>query len=233
MPDPKTRPAGLPRKIKAWWWKALKAPGKVARPKSALFWAWRKWRLTKAQPVVNPTRPIVMDDSVNLAEIPKTAQAVGGYVGGRWPTYANGSVQRGWPHAYWCSFAVAVNYDADMLDIERGDATPDQAPTWLKRQLARRSRNAGSYNTRLPGVYIDRADADALVELLAKHALLHGRDYLLATAHYTGEQHFCGPKTCGLHATADATQWTDKALHRNLDQWIVSPMFFKPKPITT
>ncbi len=62
-------------------------------------------------------------------------QAVAGYVNGSWPSY-NGLVKR-YPGAKHLSIAVNTSADARCLDVETGDATPDQAPAWVRRQHAR------------------------------------------------------------------------------------------------
>jgi hypothetical protein len=53
----------------------------------------------------------------------------------------------------------------------------------------------------------------------------------LWTAHYTGHAHLC-TATCGFgfRWTADATQWTDRALGRNLDESVCTDSFFGPPP---
>jgi hypothetical protein len=60
----------------------------------------------------------------SASAIPKTAEAVAGYVGGHWPTY--NQLVKDFPHAHKLSIAVFASEDADCLDIEKGDATPDQ-----------------------------------------------------------------------------------------------------------
>lgn len=68
---------------------------------------------------------------------------------------------------------------------------------------------------------IDVEPGDATIQTCADWLKAHkdGRDYLLWTAHYTGHPHICGP-SCGfgLQHEADATQWTNHALGRNLDE---------------
>jgi len=73
-------------------------------------------------------------DSVDASVIPADAEAVAGYVDGRYR----------WSAADWARFrglklgiAVFATDDGDVLDVEAGDATPDQAPGWVVRQRAR------------------------------------------------------------------------------------------------
>lgn len=74
-------------------------------------------------------------DSVNPAAIPLTAAMVAGYVDGM---YA-------WKPADWARFPRAVHVriacfastnDGHVLDVERGDATPVQAPGWVQKRRA-------------------------------------------------------------------------------------------------
>lgn len=165
---------------------------------------------------------LTMFDDINLSLVPPDAEAVAGYVNGRWPTYP--AVVKKWPKAHHLSIAVTSHADADCLDIEPGDATNVVAPAWVKRQQAR--------GVKRPVVYTNLANAQTLVNVLVKAGI--GRtQFRLWTAHYTGKAHFCSAR-CGFHltTTADATQWTDRALGRSLDQSVVNDAFFgtKPKP---
>ena len=210
------RPSGLPRRVPAWAWK------------------WLRWRTGKKQkpaptppplPAPKPTR-LHMYDDVNVSLIPKNAQAVAGYIGGHWPTYPK--VVAGWPHAKHLSIAVASYYDADCLDVEPGDATIAVAPAWVKRQLALR-KQGHRYNTSKPILYTSASWGAALIAACTKAGLRYGMDYRWWSAHYNPArgEHFCGPKCgFGLKQVAHATQFTDKALGRSLDESVCSPRFF-------
>lgn len=162
--------------------------------------------------------PLTMYDSVDPAEIPANAQAVAGYVNGRWPTFPD--LARKFPDAHRLSIAVTAEAGADCLDIEAGDASPAQAPSWVRRQKSR--------GIRKPVVYCSLSDAHTVVGVLSASGIKRG-DYRLWTAHYTYRPHLCSP-SCGLHMTtrADATQFTNRALGRNLDASLVSDAFFDP-----
>lgn len=159
---------------------------------------------------------VVMYDSVTVSQIPTTARAVAGYVNGYWPTFP--TLVKSFPHAHKLSIAVSASADAEVLDVERGDATPDQAPAWVKRQLAR--------GVKRPGVYCAVSDAPAVLKVLRK-AGIRRKDIRLFTAHYTHAPHRCSP-FCrfGMWTRADATQYTNRALARNLDASLCSPTFF-------
>lgn len=190
--------------------------------KPAWFWVWRKWRLTKSQPEPIPVpvpapRQITMYDSVTIEAIPRTAKAVAGYVGGHWPTF--GQLEKLWPNAHRLSIAIAASEDADCLDIETGDAKPGEAAAWVKRQH--------TLGNKRPVVYTSAAYLQALVDILSAAGLQHGRDYRVWSAHYTFKRHRCSPQCgFGIKITADATQYSDKALGRNLDVSVCSPEFF-------
>lgn len=86
---------------------------------------------------------MLMYDSVTAADIPTDVPAVAGYIDGAYQ----------WSDSDWRRFATSLKLTitvlgdvmGDVLDVETGDATPDQAVDWV-----RRTRAAGhSY----PGVY--------------------------------------------------------------------------------
>lgn len=209
--DPALRPRGLRKVIPLTWWIKDLRLGSGPNPKPVPV-------PPKPKPKPRPGKNITMYDDVNVALIPKTAPAVAGYVGGNWPTYK--SLLKLFPHAKKLSIAVSASEDARCLDVEKGDASPQQAPAWVKRQRAR--------GEKLPVVYTSLAYAQGLVNLLNASGLRYGKDYLLWSAHYTGKRHICSPKCgLGLKVTAHATQYDDKALGRNLDVSVCSPLFFE------
>ena len=160
-------------------------------------------------------KPVTMYDSIDIRQIPPDAQAVAGYVGGNWPTYA--SLAADWPFAKKLSIAVNSRQNAECLDVEAGDARPDQAAAWVKRQQKR--------GVKRPVVYCSVSQAPLLLRTLSKAGVFRA-DIRLWTAHYTFKPHLCS-SSCGYgDLKADATQWTDKALGRNLDASLVTPTFF-------
>lgn len=162
-------------------------------------------------------RSITMYDTITPSAIPANAKAVAGYVGGSWPTFD--TLVKDFPDAHKLSIAVAASEEAECLDVESGDARPDQAPAWVKSAIAR--------GVKKPVVYTSAAYLQDLVFRLSKSGLEHGRDYRIWSAHYTFKRHRCGPKCgFGIKVTADATQYNDKALGRNLDASVCSKSFF-------
>lgn len=171
---------------------------------------------------------LIMFDSVDTAEIPRTANAVGAYAGGKWPTYM--TVKHGWPHAHILSIAVnagehrcADGTPIECLDIEPGDAVPSQAPGWFHAQ-----RQIG---VKRPCFYGSLSWVPN-IETALREAGIARHEYRIWSAHYTGSPHICGPN-CGLSISADATQFTDHALGRNLDESLCNAAFFPTAPVPT
>lgn len=161
--------------------------------------------------------PTTMFDSVNVAEIPLDAAAVAGYVNGYWPTFP--VLEQKFPHARKLSVAVNAFRDAECLDVERGDATPDEAPAWVKRQIRR--------GVARPVVYCSVSVAPQVVETLARSGVKRSQ-VRLWTAHYTGRQHLCDHSCwAAFRDHADATQYDDRAMGRNLDVSLCKPGFFQ------
>jgi hypothetical protein len=76
-----------------------------------------------------------MYDSTSASDIPDTAEMVAGYVDGAFA----------WSDADWARFPNATKVriatqpgtdDGDVLDVELGDATPAQAPAWIRMRQA-------------------------------------------------------------------------------------------------
>jgi hypothetical protein len=167
---------------------------------------------------------VVMYDSVTVGEIPGDAPAVAGYVDGNFANYDE--LVKRFRKARHLSIAVQADADADCLDVEPGDAVPAQAPRWFHQQKAR--------GLARPCFYTSVSAAEPLIGLLAGAGIPRST-YRLWTAHYTNRPHLCNA-ACGfgMLTTADATQWTDTALGRNLDQSECQDSFFAvvlpPKP---
>lgn len=185
---------------------------------------WTKWlhsarqmvRKLRAQIAGKKQKPTVMYDSITLNDIPSNAKAVAGYVGGKWPTFS--SLKARWPKARLVSIAIASNLDAECLDCEPGDATLGEAPGWVKRQLSR--------GIKLPILYTSASQVTPLLNILANSGI-HRSQVRIWSAHYTYHSHLCGPQCgFGIKTNVDATQWTNKALGRNLDESLCAPSFW-------
>ena len=157
---------------------------------------------------------IVMFDTVTVQDIPSFANtsrdAVAGYVDG-WYTNIR-QVEAHDPHAHHLSIAVRATDIADCLDIENGDATPAEAPGWW--------HLATMHGVWRPCLYASIGIIPDVVAALT-HSGIHRSSYRLWAAHYTDHPH--------VEPGCDATQWTDKALGRNLDESLCLDTFF-PAP---
>lgn len=166
---------------------------------------------------------LTMFDSADLSQIPADPPAVACYVDGR---FANSAQARDrFPHARILTIAVFAEHDADCLDIETGDATPAQAAAWYTRQRAR--------GLARPCLYASASVMEAAVLPVLKAAGIpvSSASLRLWSAHYTHKPHICGPSSCGaVSAGMDGTQWTDRALGRNLDQSLLADGFFAAQP---
>lgn len=164
---------------------------------------------------------ITMYDSVNISQIPAGAQAVAGYVDGRFANVAE--LRDKFPGAHILSIAVNAAHDADALDVEQGDAAPGQAAAWYARQKAR--------GIARPCLYASAFTMDTEVIPAIVAAKISRASVRLWSAHYSRTAHICGPASCKeLGITADGSQWTDRAMGRNLDQSLLAADFFGTAP---
>lgn len=156
--------------------------------------------------------PERMFDAVTLSNIPPNPPAVAAYKDG---LYANvDEARKRFPHARIVPIAVFASHVGEALDIETGDATPTQAPAWVKRQKAR--------GVKRPIVYANLSTMPAVLKALSAQGIKRS-DVRVWTAHYTGHSHLCG-KECGAGFTADATQWSTNSRY---DESLCSPRFWR------
>jgi hypothetical protein len=80
------------------------------------------------------TRTMTMYDGVNPDTVPAGAAIYAGYVDGEWQSYD--ALVSEYPSALHVSICVTSADSARVLDVETGDATPDEAPAWASRQRA-------------------------------------------------------------------------------------------------
>lgn len=179
-------------------------------------------RLAHTSGKLDLSRPyITMWDDITVSALPTGGSyAYGGYVDGLWPTYSD--LPERFPNHRLFSIAVFTSDDAECLDIERGDATIEEAPGWFERQVAR-----GVWR---PALYTQAGNLKALeMEMRLRH--VPRGSYRLWSAHYTGKAHLCSPESCGYGLSeADGTQWTSNALGINLDRSLLLPDFFDRRP---
>lgn len=196
----------------------ITAAGLKVRIHSALYRWYRRNKKRLFGWHKKSAKPIAMFDDITPSLIPVSAEAVAGYVDGKWPTYAQ--LVKQFPHAkHHLSIAVFASDSADVLDVEPGDALISQAPAWVRKE-----RELG--NPR-PDIYTAVSWAQKLVDTMTVAGLRYGIDYRLWSAHYTYKPHLCSP-ACGFgfREIAHATQWTDKAGGKSLDESICQASFF-------
>jgi hypothetical protein len=76
----------------------------------------------------------MMYDGVTADTVPAGAAIYAGYVDGNWQSYD--ALVAAYPSARHVAICVTSSDDARVLDVESGDATPDEAPAWAARQRA-------------------------------------------------------------------------------------------------
>jgi peptidoglycan hydrolase-like protein with peptidoglycan-binding domain len=161
---------------------------------------------------------ILMFDDVDVDLLPAGYDAYAGYADG---IYANiSAIKKRFPspNVHILTVAVKSTDVADALDVENGDASIVQAPSWFKLAL--------KGGVTRPALYTSVSNATALVQEMAA-AGIPRTAFRLWTAHYGAGQHICGPSTCsGTTESADATQYTSTANGENLDESACDPDFF-------
>jgi hypothetical protein len=151
----------------------------------------------------------------------KDPQVIGSYRNGR---YENEAVaQQAFPKArHVCYDVNASDPSADILDVEPGDAFPSQAGPWSKKYKG---------TLPLPAHYCSASAVSTLVSDMLDSGFKR-TDFLVQSAHYTMQEHICGPGTCG-YPQADGTQFADKGTKgQNTDLSVFEEHFFKkPSPV--
>lgn len=160
-----------------------------------------------------------MYDTITLSAFPSSLFAAAGYTSGWWVTFP--LIRARWPKTHTVSIAVSASATGACLDIEPGDASPSQAASWYRSERKAGVKRPCLYSSYWEFVYEVRP---ALSEARVKRADVYEWD-----ADYLG----C-PR---LDKSFDATQCTDHALGRNLDESVVTSGFlsiatppYKPLP---
>ena len=138
-----------------------------------------------------------MADSVNVLNLPPGFPAYAGYVNGEYTTWP--LLKKRFPRSRLLPITITLNdlVWAQCLDIENGDATPDQAPRFIN-----------LVPNALRMLYISRDSVPDLMQIMGAAKIERNR-WKLWTAHYGFGKHICGPWTCKLPFQADGTQWVD------------------------
>lgn len=135
-----------------------------------------------------------MYDDVTVANYPADAELVAGYLNGQWPT-ASPALAARCPGAQIVTIDVnGTRPDADVLDMEWGDATPEMCPPWAIKHLA-------LPNARMPVIYCSLSRVQEVLDAMARYGVVAFR---LWVAHYNVAlgAHICSPSVCGLPSGA-------------------------------
>jgi hypothetical protein len=145
--------------------------------------------------------------------------ALGAYVAGNWVTIGPARQLAAQAGIRVLSIAPFASADAQCLDIEAGDASPAQAPAWVRRQHA---RGVGR-----PVLYASASMMGA-VRAMIRNAGIPRDSIRLWSAHYNGQPHICGPETCAYPScpAVDGTQWADSLAGHVIDQSVLADDFF-------
>lgn len=152
---------------------------------------------------------IEMQDDVNLGLLHDPVHAWAGYVGGLFPTWH--PLFQKYPNVPHVGICVNAEEDGDVLDIESGDARPDQFPAWFKRQKAR--------GLARPKAYANKSTMPAVIAA-ARAAGIADDEYDRWVADYDGVA------ALDMGLGEKAKQYTDKGYGRSLDLSVVDPSFF-------
>ena len=160
---------------------------------------------------------LVMYDSINLDQfVGLTMDAAAGYVDGNWQTFWQ--LPNYVPAGTKLVSITVFGNDADCVDQEPGNIEPGPAAAWIAARVGK-----------MPILYTGASNVQNMINLISAEGVARNQ-YRIWSAHYTYYEHICNPNVCG-YTAADATQWTDKAHGRNLDQSILPDNFFgPPKP---
>lgn len=171
----------------------------------------------------------IMLDDTNLEILAKKAagaQAIAGYVNGTWANWDQVVAEYEKSGKHLVSIDVIGDADAQCLDVERGDATPAQAPAWVQRTMEAgiKARDLRWF----PKIYVEEGSARALIDAI-EAAHIGRSDIRIWTGHWTGIPHIC-TMAYGCSVDADATQWSNRYASLSLDINLCKPSFFDGPP---
>lgn len=151
---------------------------------------------------------------------------LGVYAGYAYGTYDNWAalVKRFGATARLVSLAPVVEESSWVmcLDIEPGNAAPDDAPAFQ-----RLPDHGGAVR---PIYYCSAGDLQLVIDALSAAGFARG-EYDLWSAHWLGREHICAPAVCG-YPQADATQWASYPDY-DADIWTAAVFAAPPDPHPT
>lgn len=159
-----------------------------------------------------------MADAIYPQNLPDGFDAYLGYVDGFWPDF--GAIRQRFPNVPVVGLTVYLANQGDGMDVEKGDATPDQGPTYVAMRHA-----AGVAR---PILY---ASASIMADLRARldAAGIARPTYRLISAHYGMGPHICST-ACGFPIDVDGTQWSDQGGGGTFDESLLRDDFFGAHP---
>lgn len=158
---------------------------------------------------------VIFFDDVDVSLLPQ-ADYYAGYADGIFANIA--AIHARFPSAGILSIAVKATDVADALDVEAGDAVNSQVVAWFKLSLSK--------GVTKPCVYTSASNVNTIVGLF-NTAGIPRTSYRLWSAHYGLGSHICGPTTCkATEFACDATQFTDTAEGKSLDESVALSTFF-------
>jgi hypothetical protein len=161
-----------------------------------------------------------MYDSIDPSQFAGLSMdAAAGYVDGKWQTFPTLG-QHVPPGTYLLSITVFGSVNAECVDQEPGNIGPDAAADWLAAKV-----DSGVWR---PVLYTSASNVQNMLNLCSARGMTRGQ-LRVWSAHYGAGEHLCGVMTCGF-PDADATQWTDRAHGRNLDQSVCLDSFIPDSP---
>jgi hypothetical protein len=150
-----------------------------------------------------------MGDSTVLSDIPTSVQVAATYANGDF-VVSEAEVEARFPHQHygWCRIDVtgALADQADMLDVETGDATPETANNWVQSwHVLKRSG--------LPVVYCNRGNEQAVVDACKAGGSELGTHYGLCVATLDGTQ-VTGPGVVACqHTSYEPAHWDESVVY--------------------
>lgn len=106
--------------------------------------------------------PRLMFDGIDPAQVPGGADIYAGYDDGEWQSLTG--LMADHPGRLYVSICVTASGSARVLDIENGDATPDEAPGWATRMRAAGNPYPVCYMNESTWANVQAAFADQHVE---------------------------------------------------------------------
>lgn len=153
---------------------------------------------------------VALYDSTHPQTIPTDAPIVAGYINGHYAWSPSDWAR--FPHSILLTISISATTPADILDVERYDATPPRAPTWLRMNYFNACRPARPWQRT---IYCSRLSTWPTVQSAISSALSSGHLSTSQLPAYWIADHLT-PPTPHLVPGSSATQYTDHATEYDL-----------------